>query len=766
MNNKRKGSQSGSELKIKKLDKGALGIYSFEIDHNYKPYSILNRSVQNPKTKQWVEHNNKEKPKELLDYLLNMGNAQSFKVKTDQEAKEAIDMVFESDHSWAKDLLNGQIAIQDLGTKAIPEIFLSKVPDVLDYDEFSKIRKAMIANVQGMSEPPIEKFQLSKQAQNARYTHENNVPVPKDHERHGDLSGDKWERYLYYTLKRYFEDTKDACLIIHGHSFLHENNFKEKDFIVLNLSKGYIMNIEVKASPKQFDHAKEQIKDCRKRIQAVLECIPGMSSLWKFIGVCCIGDGRDKNDFVINGSDLESSTTFEMKLGHIEKQLDHLSWSPNEERIREFVNIAKHLLFVAQGQCKAPLTKAKLTERVAEDLDKASAPETILFWTPEQLSIVQAMHMDWMFLMGYYGCGKTILLIERAEYLLRNPRNIVHFYIDTYKAQERKLGLVQDLKLKFEGKNIKIMEKINIFDDDNFDISVDGVEPTDVIIDECVMSSSERLFEQLKKLQSQVSSLWVALGDVSFFLNFDESDFRRGLQDIQFYCPTLTRCLRNGQKIVELAKKDDNCAGLNHFKLQVEVNSRSNVNDGLLHIMPLIYPNPIIALQEAFKVHHSSRNFIFLRKDVSTFKAFKKAFPDHDFLNYHNKEELKQWLESSNMNQHLVFQGHEGYNSEVSGMEFQSMIYMSAICLKCAYQNLNHSIVITRAKASLMHIRYESQNCNYPACFDKYPKRFQNLNWNKEDKKWEIDKGITMDQLPENTKRILKETSALKIFKP
>merc|ERR1711860_58552 len=201
-----------------------------------------------------------------------------------------------------------------------------------------------------MSNLRIGKFQISTQGQSAKYTHEEHgVPVPKDHEGHGDLSGDKWERFLYNALKKYFEDTKDACLIIHGHSFLHENNFKEKDFIVLNLSKGYVMNIEVKASHKQFDHAKEQIKDCRKRIQAVLDCIPGMSSLWKFIGVCCIGDGSYNHDFIINGSDIESS--FDRKLGQIETKLDslRLSWSPSKERTKEFVNIAKHLLFIAQG---------------------------------------------------------------------------------------------------------------------------------------------------------------------------------------------------------------------------------------------------------------------------------------------------------------------------------------------------------------------------------------------------------------------------------
>merc|ERR1712049_47581 len=105
--------------------------------------------------------------------------------------------------------------------------------------------------------------------------------------------------------------------------------------------------------------------------------------------------------------------------------------------------------------------------------DSASAPENIFFWTPEQLSIVQAMYIDWLFLMAYYGCGKTILLIERAEYLLRNPNNVVHFYIDYGKE-----GLAEVLKLRFAGKNIKIKTKDYIFPaEGDFDLSSDGVNP-------------------------------------------------------------------------------------------------------------------------------------------------------------------------------------------------------------------------------------------------------------------------------------------------
>ena len=209
----------------------AMGIV--RIDPDYKPYSIRNWIGKDKKTKKIVVHKNEEKPKELLDFLLNMGNANSFKVRTDKEAEEAIDVVFNRDHDWGEGLLNGLIKVEDFGTLRFPEIFLSKVPDVLDHESFPKKRDTFLSKIaKSMSNLRIGKFQISTQGQDAKYTHEEHgVPVPKDHEGHGDLSGDKWERFLYNALKKYFEDTKDACLIIHGLSFLHEDNFKEKDFI-------------------------------------------------------------------------------------------------------------------------------------------------------------------------------------------------------------------------------------------------------------------------------------------------------------------------------------------------------------------------------------------------------------------------------------------------------------------------------------------------------------------------------------------------------
>ena len=87
------------------------------------------------------------------------------------------------------------------------------------------------------------------------------------------------------------------------------------------------------------------------------------------------------------------------------------------------------------------------------------------------------------------------------------------------------------------------------------------------------------------------------------------------------------------------------------------------------------------------------------------------------------------------------------------------MIYLYPICLRCGEEKKLSSL-ITRAKASLIIARY-LKNCKY-ICI-----RCQNLEWNEDCQKWEIEKGITLDQLPEESREILEETSKLrKLFKP
>ena len=120
----------------------------------------------------------------------------------------------------------------------------------------------------------------------------------------------------------------------------------------------------------------------------------------------------------------------------------------------------------------------------------------------------------------------------------------------------------------------------------------------------------------MKKFQSQVSTLWVALGCVDVWFQgdeFNESNFLKELKNIHFTCPTLKHCLRNGKKIVELAKKDGTKSGLNCFASQVKEKIVININDGLLHEMPFIYSDHIEALQQVFEDQNPKNTFICIK---------------------------------------------------------------------------------------------------------------------------------------------------------
>ena len=132
-------------------DEEALGVSS--IHHSYEPYLILNKIVKDKKTKKDVELKNKEKPREMLA-ILDMGNNYNIEAMSDKEVIRAINELFERDQHLLKRLLSGEIKVEDFGVLRIPEIFLSKVADVIDYDTFGKKREHKIEEVK--KNPPMQ----------------------------------------------------------------------------------------------------------------------------------------------------------------------------------------------------------------------------------------------------------------------------------------------------------------------------------------------------------------------------------------------------------------------------------------------------------------------------------------------------------------------------------------------------------------------------------------------------------------------------------
>jgi hypothetical protein len=142
-----------------------------------------------------------------------------------------------------------------------------------------------------------------------------------------NILGEPLEKNIFTTLKKYFNDHKDQkVLVLHGYEVMNldslERNDKngkkmkdvqkeEKDFIIVNLTFGYILAIEAKATlnSKSIEKARKQLEGTKKMLKKWFGA--DLMQPWKFFSAvyCERGDEFNKLcrncnlDFVFSGPD-------------------------------------------------------------------------------------------------------------------------------------------------------------------------------------------------------------------------------------------------------------------------------------------------------------------------------------------------------------------------------------------------------------------------------------------------------------------------------
>ena len=113
------------------------------------------------------------------------------------------------------------------------------------------------------------------------------------------------------------------------------------------------MIVEVKSNQKQYQKAKKQLFDGQEKIEEVFAAIGLTTTNWHYVGVffALIGD-KD----IVCDCDLGShfaiigEESIPKKLKIIEELVakKQQEWNP-QEHVKEFVDLAKETLFIAQG---------------------------------------------------------------------------------------------------------------------------------------------------------------------------------------------------------------------------------------------------------------------------------------------------------------------------------------------------------------------------------------------------------------------------------
>ena len=283
------------------------------------------------------------------------------------------------------------------------------------------------------------------------------------------------------------------------------------------------MLLEVKSSGKigPFQKATKQLFDGIERLQDLFASIGLTTTKFKYVGAFFALHGAEKPLFDCENCSLftiigEDSIPINFKKIEEDVAQKHANrWKP-EEHVEEFVNLAKQVLFIAQGDPYAPVTGINLINKTVKHVEEAGSAKNTILWTPDQLSIVQAMEVLFMFLDAFYSCGKSTVLRYYGKHKLGKGEK-VHYFNQRppgLKGNTTLLPFTQMLKAEFPPDVVKETTFQFGIDSVTRFLKENGIESTDhVIFDEAICIKYTKGFrDSLMAMKNSVASFWIAMG--------------------------------------------------------------------------------------------------------------------------------------------------------------------------------------------------------------------------------------------------------------
>ena len=531
---------------------------------------------------------------------------------------EACDYLMSRDHNKIYKLKAENYSPGQMGLTTVPSRFISKLPELHGQDP--------------------ETYQAQVEMKNDK--------VPKELKKDmGQVTGDHNERCIFEALSSYFED-RDVVLI-HSHVFRkkdpnedNEERYKfrdrEKDFFVLSLELGCIFHIEVKTTltKDSFSKLNNQLKDGKKWIDRVFSSIN--QSSWKYCGISCFFKKPEKDQTFACSSFLAIGPDGLSKIvSSLEKEIkSSRQWDPNDH-LDEFKDICKAFFYVAQGDKRAPVTRRNEMKNALEAMDKASTPESLIFWTPQQLNALEFLDQPHMALFGYYGTGKTILLLERAKYLAEHGERVVFGICVYHPDNEPKKTILQERVQKQLGSSVEVVllrdytdflalceHKTHVIIDEFFEMLTipkeDGY--TSPKWNELDMMTTT--FTNIKHACDKLNSLWIAIRPSS---TTNEQDYYK--EEILkkkldcFEVINLDQVIRNPPSTIELLRKYGDTT-IRNFEEDSYVHETHPLNNEQSTFPEIITCESVkAALIDALKETPNLNCFVFIDAEVDPLNA-------------------------------------------------------------------------------------------------------------------------------------------------
>ena len=337
----------------------------------------------------------------------------------------------------------------------VPKIFLSKFPEVIQYDQYIKnieelklIQDINEISVKIENELDTEKkerlAQKLKDSQEKMVTNEMYKEMRSLEEEEVQMvknlhiiKGERAEKKLFKAIKTHFTRANEEIAVFYAYNFMGSVSEKlmkpvEKDFILINLTKRYIMPIEVKTNfhKQSFSKALKQIKGTMELLNDWIAGDLTEQCGWRFVPAICFESKipnvnqefcEDCVKHVIHGDEMDKQ---------VKRTLDNIPSKENaresyEKAKKEFIKILTYLLFFSSFDLVA--TPSSLTKTVSEMLDRAGRAYIIEMyrnWTPNQLPILKG-NLPKVLFMSAPSTGKTTLMEAKGFQCMRDGKEVM-----------------------------------------------------------------------------------------------------------------------------------------------------------------------------------------------------------------------------------------------------------------------------------------------------------------------------------------------------
>ena len=452
-----------------------------------------------------------------------------------------------------------QLNLDTIPSIFVPNIFLTKHSEVFDYKIYiQKLQKMK----KGIDESEARKLKNYQKSRNLTIEELDLVEQLKKVDNLKHIIGEQAEKKVYNFLKECIKD-EEAVVI---------NNFKimtlkdlddivedfEKDFVILNLTRRFIMSLEVKANCNEdsLRSAKNQTNSCKESISQWVEGILTEENGWTFYSAIYFQHLPENYSFCHKCSKyIIFGEEFLDKFSEIITEIPVPSSGTEENARAEFKRVAKLLLFLASYE--PVITPARITDELVQIIDKAGNLENIVFWnqifcwTPNQLSLIRTKTLKKILLLSQPSSGKTFILKAKAKKLALNGQEVL-FLLPCYMNIQSLLFF--QLQQEFEDFNDRITvdtvkaDACHRFDENDLTEKLEKYKHHHIIMDEVGVWDEKDIAVIKKAAQKCISkTFWLTVTYIG--LKQAEEDLRSELKDFYIFKNELNIPLRNTASI-------------------------------------------------------------------------------------------------------------------------------------------------------------------------------------------------------------------------